>query len=219
MARFSLRKRKPGRRGGRHRHQLFRQLRFEPLEARHLLATFTVTNLNDSGADSLRDAVAQANVDAVADDIVFDSGLIGTIGLTSGELLITQPVTITGPGAPLLTIDAQQTSRIFNIDDSSTAEIDVEITDLTLTGGNVSGDGGAITSLENLTVRDSRITGNTVTGKGGGLNAGAFGGGTTTIESTTIEGNSADLGGGLFITTSGGRRPRSPAALSLATPR
>ena len=47
-------------------------------------ATFTVTNLNNSGPGSLRQAILDANVAAGDDDIVFQSGLSGQITLTSG---------------------------------------------------------------------------------------------------------------------------------------
>ena len=46
-------------------------------------ATFTVTNLNDSGPGSLRQAILDANAAAGDDTIVFQSGLSGTITLTS----------------------------------------------------------------------------------------------------------------------------------------
>ncbi len=47
----------------------------ETLEDRCLLATFMVMNLNDSGAGSLRAAVANANNTAGADAINFSSAL------------------------------------------------------------------------------------------------------------------------------------------------
>src|SRR4051812_35106425 len=67
-------------------------------------ATFTVTNLNDSGAGSLRAAIVSANTAAGADTVTFQSGLTGTITLTSGEIAITDDVTITGPGAASITV-------------------------------------------------------------------------------------------------------------------
>lgn len=76
-------------------------------------ATYTVTNLNDSGAGSLRDAVAQANANAGPDTIIFS--VTGTIPLTSGQVWITEALTITGPGAANLTIDAGDSSRVFVI--------------------------------------------------------------------------------------------------------
>ncbi|MBF0435108.1 MAG: DUF4347 domain-containing protein, partial [Magnetococcales bacterium] len=47
------------------------------------LATYTVTNLNDSGAGSLRQAISSANANAGDDDIVFTNGLSGNINLSS----------------------------------------------------------------------------------------------------------------------------------------
>lgn len=44
----------------------------EGLEARRLFATFTVTNVADSGAGSLRDAITQSNADEDADVIAFN---------------------------------------------------------------------------------------------------------------------------------------------------
>lgn len=52
-------------------------LRAAPAPAR--AAIFTVTNLNDAGAGSLRGAVGLANAAAGADEIVFNAGLTGTM--------------------------------------------------------------------------------------------------------------------------------------------
>jgi len=64
------------------------------------MAIFTVSNTNDSGAGSLRDAIAQANAIAGADIIKFNAGLSGPIILTSGELSLTDDVTIDGDVTP-----------------------------------------------------------------------------------------------------------------------
>ncbi|NES68578.1 MAG: calcium-binding protein, partial [Okeania sp. SIO2D1] len=100
----------------------------------------------DSGNGSLRDAIAMANATPDADTITFDSSLTGmTIGLTSGELSITNSLTINGLGANLLTVDAQQNGfRVFNIDNGSDDLINVFIDGLTITGGNPIGGGGGI---------------------------------------------------------------------------
>src|SRR5437764_3891424 len=49
-------------------------------------ATFTVSNLNDSGSGSLRQAVLDANANSGADTMTFASGVTGTIVLSSGQL-------------------------------------------------------------------------------------------------------------------------------------
>ena len=108
-------------------------------------ATFTVTNLNDSGAGSLRDAVAQANLNAGADTI--DFAVTGTITLTSGLIRIESgPLTIVGPGAANLTIDGNLNSRIFAVIDGPSvpacpaltgpADYAVSISGLTLRNGS-----------------------------------------------------------------------------------
>jgi hypothetical protein len=53
--------------------------RLEALEDRTLPSNFKVLNLNDSGAGSLRAAVAAANANPGADTITFASGVLGTI--------------------------------------------------------------------------------------------------------------------------------------------
>ncbi len=64
--------------------------------------TITVTNTNDSGPGSLRQALADAND---GDTINFDVSLKGqTIALTSGELVIDKSITITGPGSDQLAV-------------------------------------------------------------------------------------------------------------------
>src|SRR5437588_7437908 len=80
--------------------------------------TITVTNINDSGPGSLRDAIAAASD---GDMIQFDPALKGqTITLTSGELFINNNLTITGPGPSQLTVKRStaggtQAFRIFHI--------------------------------------------------------------------------------------------------------
>ena len=108
--------------------------RIEYLEDRTVPSTFQVTNLLDHGAGSLRQAVLNANAHAGADVIKFASGLHGTITLTTGELAITDSLTIDGPGANKITVSGNNASRVFDISGSTT---DVAIDGLTIAHGLV----------------------------------------------------------------------------------
>ena len=75
--------------------------------------TLLVYNINDSGAGSLRQAINDNNALGGGSTIVFSNNTVGTITLTTGELLITRDMTIVGPGANLLAINGNG-SRVFH---------------------------------------------------------------------------------------------------------
>src|SRR4051812_27705122 len=92
------------RRRGSHRAPTHRPS-LEVLEDRVVPSTFTVKNLADTGAGSLRQAVLDANANPGADVIRFGPhARDGIITLTGGELSITDSLTIDGPGDNRLTI-------------------------------------------------------------------------------------------------------------------
>ncbi len=142
---------------------------------------------------SLREAILASNP---GDTIVFDSSLNGgTINLTLGELVLNRSLTIKGLGADNLTIDGNDSSRVFNVNDGSITDIDVIIEQLTISGGNARDlSGGGISNQENLIVKDAIISGNSAD-SGGGVSTYNYG--TTTINNTTISSNTADSGGGV----------------------
>lgn len=98
------------------------------LPAPGFAATFDVDNTLDAGAGSLRQAVLDANAASGA-DIIDATGVTGTIVLSSGEIVVSDAVTVQGPGDATLSIDAQQQSRIFN------ASAPLEISGLALRNG------------------------------------------------------------------------------------
>lgn len=101
MARLNTWLKNTWRSNGKCRNVLQRQyLAVMRLEARALPATFTVTNLADSGGGSLRQAILNANGVGGQDLINFQAGVTGTIPLLS-SLAITDSVVINGPGAEL----------------------------------------------------------------------------------------------------------------------
>ena len=115
-------------------------------------ATFTVTNLNDSGNGTLRQAIASANANPDPDTINFANNLNGTITLTSGELSISQNLTINGLGADTIKISGNSQSRIFNLDQTATASIN----NLTVSGALLADYlfGGGILNNGNLTANN-----------------------------------------------------------------
>jgi hypothetical protein len=156
-----------------------------------------VTNTNDSGPGSLRQALGDAND---GDTINFDSSLKGqTIMLTSGHLIVDKSVTISGPGANHLAVDGNATDRVFSINPGGTPGKTVTISGLTITNGNVTNDyGGGISNANGtLTLSDCTVSGNSAYAGGGIFNLGANGPATLTITNSTISGNSAGNGGGI----------------------
>ena len=97
MTRFSARQRKP------RSAKPTRNFRVEHLEDRRMMATLTVNTTADvvdatDDVTSLREAINATNAMPGADHIVFDFGNDdpGTILLNSGQLEITDELTITG---------------------------------------------------------------------------------------------------------------------------
>lgn len=158
--------------------------------------TITVTNTNDSGPGSLRQALADAS-----EGDTIDFAVTGTIGLTSGELLVSKSITIAGPGADDLAVNGNAKSRVFHIAPDTT----VTITGLTITNGNASGNhpddlgGGIYNDHAMLTLSNCTISDNSAGGGGGIYNDGTFGNAALQITNSILSGNSAtDDGGGIW---------------------
>jgi hypothetical protein len=152
-------------------------------------ATINVTSTADSGAGSLRDAIAAAS----SGDTV-NISVTGTIILTGGPLTITKSLTISGPGASDLAVSGNKTSQVFVVNSGAT----VTISGLTIENGVATSGagGGGISNSGMLTVTNSAVTGNTTDMFGGGIKN--FG--TLTLNNSTVSGNSASccFGGGIY---------------------
>ena len=158
--------------------------------------TITVVNTNDSGAGSLRQAIANANN---GDTIDFDSALKGqTITLTSGELSIEKSIAINGLGANLLTISRAQDApafRIFHV----MPNLSVRIQGVSINNGVVKFDpgGGILNETSALLLIDCRVAGNITEATGGGI-CNCFPASMLTIQNSTLTGNFAgDYGGAI----------------------
>lgn len=116
------------------------------------VAPLIVTNTNDSGLGSLRQAIADAPVAPAVSDIWFDPSLTlapATITLSSGQLSIDRNLAIHGPGAQRLAISGNRQSRVIAVQ----ANRRVGISGLTLSEGNGvgtpdSGEGGGALNAE-----------------------------------------------------------------------
>ena len=150
-----------------------------------LIVTTTADEENGPGL-SLRQAIDIANSAPGADTIEF--AVSGTILLDGTELpTITDDLTITGPGAGLLTIDAHGASRILQVN----AGVIASISGLTLAHGSAD-DGGAVRNDGTLTLTNSTLVGNAAGSDGGAL----WNDGTLTVTGSTLAGNSAGSQGG-----------------------
>ncbi|MDX2212445.1 MAG: choice-of-anchor Q domain-containing protein [Oculatellaceae cyanobacterium bins.114] len=158
-----------------------------------------VSNTNDSGEGSLRQAILNANANFGADVITFAPELRGqTINLTGGALTVTDNLTVQGLGSSDLTIDAGGRSGIFVVNNNSINVMNFTVQDLTLANGNAgtNADGGAIASQENLTVNNAIFQGNRARDGGAIFTLGTNTTTTTTINNSTFSNNSAFPNGG-----------------------
>ena len=178
------------------------------------MTLFTVTNTNDSGAGSLRQAIEDANALSGQDEIIFEDSLSGeTITLASGQLEITDSITVRGLGADRLTLRGNTETRafdnrIFNISDGFENQdtfFDVEIIGLTLTEGSsfgfrATGQGGAVDNEENLTITNSILSNNSAVDFGGAIsNSGILKIQNSAIVDNTVTGGFVPLdGGGIY---------------------
>jgi hypothetical protein len=173
------------------------------LEERAVLA-LTVSNLNDSGVGSLRQAIIDANADTTTGDTIdFQPGLRGSI-ILSAQLTVTGSVSIIGPGSGLLDIDANGPFRLFQFGTGTVQHY--ELSGVTLLGGQAKTgsdtSGGALEfapegASETLALRDVVITNNFAQGLGGGIFVGPDG--ILLMDDCTVNGNTGASGGGIFF--------------------
>ena len=162
-------------------------------------AAITVSNQNDSGPGSLRQAVAEAPPGAT---IVLPAG---TYNLTSGPLLIKEKsVTIAGHGSADTVIRAGGAFGVIEI----LGPLDATFEGVTIRDGNIVGAGavgGGIWSISaDLTLRNSVVTNNSVNANGapgspGGTAEGAgvfVVAGLLTLVDSTVSNNTATAVGG-----------------------
>jgi CSLREA domain-containing protein len=200
------------RRRNRPAHRIQARLQVEHLEDRAVPANFVVNTLADvvnpaDGLTSLREAITAANADAVHDIITFAPGLSGTLTQSilgagednnaTGDFDILQPVSIIGPGADKLTIDAFGEDRVFDVRAAAAGQ-SVIFSGLKITGGNADIGAGVNSDFGiDLTLANVEVTGNEASSNGGGV---LDEGGVLTVFYSSIVGNNCAVeGGGIFV--------------------
>lgn len=156
-------------------------------------ANATVVNVNNLGAGSLRQAIADVPAGGSID---FAAGLGGlTITLTS-ELVVDKGVTIDASGLTAgLTIAGGGATRLFRV----TTGGNLTLRNLAMTGGNGvgaagSGFGGAIYNAATVAVERCTLSGNSSANYGGAIYNALFA--TLGVTNSTFTGNAASLYGG-----------------------
>lgn len=185
----------------------------------------TVTDCGDSGANTLRQAILDANADPAPDTITITATCTGASAVPVGSVMeVTEDLTIVGPGAANFVLDGGGTSGIMRIPNSYGTTPDLTITGITFTdaGGiypalsvrnfdtvvidgvvfsdnDHSGDGGAMSCTAagvSLTITNSSFVDNTASGYGDGGALSLVCEAETTITSTLFVGNSTTGNGG-----------------------
>jgi hypothetical protein len=175
-------------------------------------ADFTVDRLDDPGPSSpcllavpddcsLRQAIGdtQNSNGPIVDRVLFQAGLSGTITLSGIEgLRTTEPLDIVGPGARVLSVTGDSLTSAIVTTEQGTAGDPVNISGLTLTGGNAgNGNGGGIYTIStNLTIDGVTISHNQAGDEreGGGIEAS---GNQVIVRNSTISNNDGGNGGGI----------------------
>jgi uncharacterized repeat protein (TIGR01451 family)/CSLREA domain-containing protein len=181
--------------------------------------SFNVTKFTDSadgtcdGGDcSLREAIIDANDNWENDTITLGTGTYvltrtgtGEDEAATGDLDITDVLTITGDGPGQTIIDANSIDRVFEIHSGAST---VVISGVTIINGNVTGDGGGIYHHgNNLILINTDVSSNTAD-YGGGIFVDSS---NATLNGGQVRGNSAIYdGGGVYVvygsvTLSGGQ--------------
>ncbi|BDS13495.1 LamG-like jellyroll fold domain-containing protein [Aureispira anguillae] len=156
--------------------------------------SFSVTNLNDAGAGSLRQAIIDANADGSAtagSPHIIDISLTGIINTNSAMPSIVNHITITGhaSGNTIFRAAANPNYRLFHINGAVT----VVFNNLILQGGDPGGsnpgggilNAGGIFTLNNCVI-DGNKTGAAAGGHGGGISQSS---GSLSINNSTLKNN------------------------------
>jgi hypothetical protein len=155
--------------------------------------TVTVVNAGNSGAGSLRQAIADVCPGGLVN---FDGGYfnVARTVFLSAQLDVIKSVTIDGSGVVTPTISGSGVTRVFSIDSGT----DVTLSRLRVAGGYAGGGGGGIYNSGTLTITNASVENSSASWNGGGI----YNAGTLAVTSSSVSGNSAPAvnarGGGIY---------------------
>lgn len=168
-------------------------------------ATNSVTSLADSGAGSLRQVIA----DSIPGDTI-NFSVMGTITLTSSQLVVAKDLTILGPGLPALVISGNNSVRVFYVN----TNVDFILSDLTVANGVGDKGAGVLNFGGNVALFHCSLVNNAAIGPAAGSDSGnpgtnGFGGavynrGVLSAVNCTFLSNSVAGGAGAVLAMSSG---------------
>ena len=156
------------------------------------------STVDSATGGSLRACIIWANGNAGADTLTVQAGTYtltiagtGENAAATGDLDITDALTLNGNAGSATIIDANGIDRVFEIRGASAT-----FSNLIIRGGNVTGAGGGIrlNNTASLTLSGSTVSGNTASTNGGGISTAGV---TVLLTNVTVSGNTANRGGGL----------------------
>ena len=157
---------------------------------------YVVTNLSDNDAGSLRNRIQAANGNAGPDEIVFQSGLSGTITLDTELTFSYEELSVSAPSSADITIDGGDAFAIF----ATSSDLSVE--GLTLANGRRSNGPAIYVDGADLTVSDTEFTGSYAWSYGGAI--AAVNGASVSVESSLFDDNLSYYDGGAISSRNGG---------------
>jgi predicted outer membrane repeat protein len=144
-----------------------------------LTDTFTVTNTSDSGAGSLREAIAEANANAGADEIQFADSVSGTITLGSQLPSVTDDAGLVIDGGGDVKVSGNHAVAVLEVGVGAR----LTLQNLTVADGSADDHGAGVVNGGFMEVTNSTFSDNS-SSFGGAIYMSE--GGTTTVSNTII---------------------------------
>ena len=156
------------------------------------------------GHSTLRAAVMEANAKAGENTVVLPAGTYtldvagtGEDAAATGDLDVTDHLSILGAGARVTVIDAGAIDRVLHVLDG----VSLHLSGLTITGGSADNFGGGLFNAGgDVTITQCIVSGNTAVVRGGGIDnadLGTLSLAASTVADNTAEGDSSSSGGGI----------------------